>query len=61
MIKKKKKRLKLCCNSELNCCWQKVQFTTALVTVAGIPMTVSILVTGAVCTFYTSLVRELYM
>ena len=28
--------------------------------VAGIPLTVSILATGAVCTFYTSLVRKLY-
>ena len=31
----------------------------SFIAVAGIPLTVSILVTGAVCTFYTSLVREI--
>ena len=32
-----------------------------LIPVAGIPLTVSILATGAVCTFYTSLVRIISM
>ena len=33
----------------------------SFIAVAGIPLTVSILATGAVCTFYTSLVRKFYM